>query len=135
MEQLPVVPPNLCDATRFGPKTATEIISEIILELTYTARDMAPLARDLGHLDASGEVAAPFEWDDDRRLRLRAKLDALFFHLYGITDRDDIRYIYSTFPIVERQEQKALGAYRSRDFCLAYVNALTAGHPNAEPAM
>ena len=133
VEQLPVVPPNLCDATRFGPKTATEIISEIILELTYTARDMAPLARDLGHFDASGEVAAPFEWDDDRRLRLRAKLDALFFHLYGITDRDDIRYIYSTFPIVERQEQKALGAYRSRDLCLAYLNTLGASQPDADP--
>ncbi len=37
---------------------------------------------------------------------LRAKLDAVFFHLYGITDRDEIRYIYSTFPIVERGEVK-----------------------------
>ena len=46
----------------------------------------------------------PFRWNGDRRLHLRAKLDALYFHLYGITDRDDIRYIYSTFPIVERDE-------------------------------
>ena len=34
---------------------------------------------------------------------------------YGITDRDDIRYIYSTFPIVERDETKAYGRYLSRD--------------------
>ena len=40
----------------------------------------------------------PFVWNEDRRLHLRAKLDAVFFHLYGITDRDDLRYIYSTFP-------------------------------------
>ena len=64
---------------------------------------------------------------------LRAKLDAVFFHLYGITDRDDIRYIYSTFPIVEREEAEAFnGRYRSRDLCLAWMNALAAGNPDAE---
>ena len=61
-----------------------------------------------------------------RRLRLRAKLDAVFFHLYGVTDRDDVRYVYSTFPIVEREETAAYGTYRSRDLCLAWMNALTA---------
>ena len=68
---------------------------------------MAPFARDLGYLDEAGEVKPPFRWDEDRRLRLRAKLDAVFFHLYGVTDRDEVRYIYSTFPIVERQETEA----------------------------
>ena len=53
-------------------------------------------------------------WDEERRLRLRAKLDAVFFHLYGITDRDDVRHIYSTFPILERHEKKAFGTCRSR---------------------
>ena len=77
-----------------------------------------------------------FAWDEERRLRLRlrAKLDAVFFHLHGVGDRDDIRHIYSTFPIVGRQEKKAYGAYRSRDLCLAYVNTLGAGQPDAEPA-
>ena len=66
------------------------------------------------------------------RLNLRAKLDALYFRLYGVTDRDDIRYIYSTFPIVERDEKAAYGTYRSRDLCLAWTSALAAGHPDAE---
>ena len=65
-------------------------------------------------------------------VRLRAKLDALYFHLYAVTDRDDIRYIYSTFPIVERDEKAAYGTYRSRDLCLAWTSALAAGHPDAE---
>ena len=64
-------------------------------------------------------------------MHLRAKLDAVFFHLYGVTDRDDVRYIYSTFPIVERQEMAAYGRYRSRDLCLAWMNALGAGEPDA----
>ena len=97
---------------------------------------MAPFARDMGHVDDNGNVLPPFPWDEDRRLKLRAKLDAVFFHLYGITDRDDVRYVYSTFPIVERQEKAAYGGrYRSCELCLAYMNALAAGDPDAEIAL
>ena len=129
----PSSPPERYDEARFGPKSAAEIVRGAVLELTYTAHDVAPFARDMGHVDAAGAVRPPFRWDPERRLRLRAKLDALFFHLYGVTDRDDVRYVYSTFPIVERQETASYGRYRSRDLCLAYMNALAAGEPDAEP--
>ena len=132
IEQLPVATPDLYKHVRFGPKTAGEIVREAVLELTYTAHDMAPFARDMGHIDDTGQVKPPFPWDEDRRLFLRAKLDAVFFHLYGVTDRDDIRHIYSTFPIVERQEVDAYGRYRSVDLCLAWMNALATGDPDAE---
>ena len=132
VEQLPIVPPETYKPTRFGPKTAEEIVREAVLELTYTAHDMAPFARDMGYVDEEGKVLPPFVWDEERRLRLRAKLDAVFFYLYGFTDRDDVRYIYSTFPIVEREETRAYGEYRSRELCLAYMNALAAGAPDAE---
>ena len=46
--------------------------------------------------------------------------------------RDEVRYIYSTFPIVERQENDASDDYRSCDLCLAWINALAAGYPDAE---
>lgn len=92
----------------------------------------------MGHVDAEGDVLPPFVWDDERRLHLRAKLDALFFILYGVFDpaepeqsRDDIRYIFSTFPIVEREETARWSSYRSRDLCLAWINALIAGQPDA----
>ena len=130
IEQLPVIPPDHYTTAHFGPKTAAEIVQAAVLELTYTAHDMAPFARDMGHVDEAGAVLPPFPWDETRRLHLRAKLDALFFHLYGITNRDDVRYIYSTFPIVERQDQDTYGCYRSRDLCLAYMNALAAGQPD-----
>ena len=117
---------------RFGSKTAGEIVREAVLELTYTAHDMAAFARDMGHVNEAGEVLSPFRWDEDRRLSLRAKLDAVYFHLYGVTDRDDIRYVYSTFPIVERHETQTHGSYRSRELCLAWVNALSAGNPDTE---
>lgn len=136
VEQLPVVAPRRFDEIRFGPKTAGEIVREAVLELTYTAHDMAPFARDMGYINSDGNVKPPFAWDEVRRLKLRAKLDAVFFHLYGVTDRDDVRYIYSTFPIVERQERDAHeGRYRSCELCLAYMSALAAGDPDAEVAL
>ncbi len=141
VEQLPVIPPAAY-ARMFGPKSAADIVREAVLELTYTAHDMAAFARDLGHVDGEGNVLPPFAWDEMRRLHLRAKLDALYFILYGVFDpadreqsRDDIRYIYSTFPIVERQELAAHDRYLSRDLCLAYVNALDAGQPDAAVAV
>ena len=131
IEQFPVVPAVTYEDTRFGDTAAAEIVREAVLELTYTSHDMAPFARDLGCVDGDGKVKPPFSWNEDRRLNLRAKLDAVFFHLYGVTDRDDVRYVYSTFPIVERQEIAAYGRYRSRDLCLAWANALAASRPDA----
>ena len=129
VEQLPVVPPDRYEAVRFGAKTAAEIVRESVLELTYTAHDMAPFARDLGH------DGPPFAWDEGRRLALRARLDAVFFHLYGVADRDEARRVYESFPIAARQERAAWGRYRSRDLCLAWMNALAAGEPDAAVEM
>lgn len=139
VEQLPVVP--LPAYTRaFGPKTAREIVREEVLALTYTAHDMASFARDMGHVDpTSGEVRPPFVFEARDRLRRRAKLDALFFALYFPSAtptemaalRDTASYIYSTFPIVEREEMAAYGRYLSRDLCQLYLNALAAGDPDA----
>ena len=138
LEQLPIIPPTAY-ARDFGPKTTAEIVREAVLELSYTAHDLAPFARDMGHVDAKGEVLPPFIWDEARRLTLRAKLDAIYFILYGVFDpanaaasRDDIRYIYSTFPIVAEKETEKWGSYKSEELCLAWINALMAGQPEAE---
>ena len=139
LEQLPIVPPTEYTRT-FGSKTAAEIVREAVLELTYTAHDMATFARDLDYVDANGEVLPPFRWDEERRFKLRAKLDALYFILYGVWDeanpaksRDDIHHIYSTFPTIEREERaRHVGRYRSPELALLWINALMAGQPDAE---
>ena len=45
------------------------------LELTFTAWDLEPLARDCGY------PGPPFRWDEDRRFVLRCELDPAYFHL------------------------------------------------------
>ena len=119
VEQLPVIAPEDYDR-QFGEKTAHDLVRDHVLRLTYTAHDMAPFARDLGH------VGPPFIWNEEERRHLRARLDALYFHLYGIS-REDADYILDTFPIVRRQDEAAFNHYRTRDLILAYMNALTAG--------
>ena len=119
LEQLPVIAAQDYDQ-RFGDKTARDLVIDHVLRLTYTANDMALFARDLGY------DGPPFIWDEEERRHLRARLDALYFHLYGLS-REDAGYVLETFPIVRRQDEAAFGSYRTRDLILAYMNALAAG--------
>ena len=119
LEQLPLIAPDAY-RRRFGDHTAADLVRDHVLRLTYTAHDMAPFARDLGH------HGPPFPWDDEDRRHLRARLDACYFHLYGLS-RDDAAYILDTFPIIQRQDEAEFSHYRTKSLILAYMNALTAG--------
>ena len=119
VEQLPVIAPEDYDRW-IGDTTARELVRDHVLRLTYTAHDMEPFARDLGY------DGPPFIWDEEERRHLRARLDALYFHLYGL-DRDDADYVLGTFPIVKREDEKEFRSYRTRDLVLAYMSALDAG--------
>ena len=124
VEQLPVIANDAYDR-RFGAVTARELVHDHVLRLTYTAHDMAPFARDLGY------GGPPFVWDDEERRHLRARLDALYFHLYGL-DRDDAGYVLNTFPIVRREDQAQFNRYRTKELILAYMNALAPETPTPE---
>jgi hypothetical protein len=124
------------------------------VELSYTAWDLHPFARDVlaevgeetwarwfasDHLGspapvhdspppswAIGDAPAPFVWDSlrsERRAVLRAELDALYAHLYGLT-RDELAYILDTFPIVKRKDEAAYGEYRTKRMVLEGYEAL-----------
>ena len=127
VEQLPVIAPADYDRA-FGTTTARALVRRHVLRLTYTAHDMAPFARDLGY------HGPPFIWNDEQRRHLRARLDALYFHLYGLS-RDDAGYILDTFPIVRRHDEAAFGHYRTKDMVLAYYNALAAGDTDVDVAV
>jgi len=117
VRQFPVLPPD-----QYGSGELEFIVARV-LELTYTAHDLAPFARDLGY---SGP---PFAWDPDRRALLRAELDAYYARLYGLT-RDELRYILDpadvygddypseTFRVLKNNEMRHFGEYRTRRLVL-----------------
>ena len=126
-KQLPVIARETYDSV-FGRRTARELVSNHVLRLTYTAHDMAPFARDLGY------DGPPFIWNVEERRHLRSRLDALYFHLYGIP-REDASYIMDTFPIVRERDVNEFGNYRTREMVLAYMNALAAGDTESNVAI
>ena len=119
VEQLPMIRPEQFEG-KLGKRKIADFVREEVLRLSYTARDLQPFARDLGF------DGAPFVWDEEDRRHRIARLDALFFHLYGIK-RDDAEYILETFPIVRGQDEKARGRFLTKDLVLAYLNAVEAG--------
>jgi len=128
VEQFPVLPPATYDQpTPWDRNHATKKwLLPRVLELTYTAWDLAGFAVDLGY------EGPPFRWYPERRFVMRAELDAAFFHLYGI-DRDDVEYIMETFPIVKKHDEEHFDEYRTKRLVLeaydAMANAIETGEP------
>ena len=103
-----------------------------VLELSYTAEDLRPWAKDLGH------TGDPFPWNPDRRRRLRAELDAYYARLYGLT-RIDLRYILDpadvegedypseTFRVLKNKEIREFGDYRTYNLVLDAWDRLEQG--------
>jgi hypothetical protein len=120
IEQLPVLaPPQLDQPTPWsGTVSAAKWMDSRVLELTYTAVDMAGFAADLGY------NGAPFRWDPERRRQLRAELDAACFHLYGL-ERPEVEYVMETFPIVRRKDEATHGEYLTKRLILEQYDELT----------
>ena len=127
VEQLPIIIYDDYDRL-FGDTSARDLVRNHVLRLSYTSHDMEPFARDLGY------DGPPFAWNEEERRHLRARLDALYFHLYGLS-RTDAAYVLDTFPIVRREDEAEFGHYRTRDLILAYMNALAAGDSKTQVAI
>jgi len=119
VEQLPLIRPEQFEQV-LGKTRIADFVRGEVLRLSYTAQDLTPFARDMGY------DGAPFVWNEDDRRHRTARLDALFFYLYGLS-RDDAAYILDQFPIVREQDEKAHGRYLIKELILAYMNAVAAG--------
>jgi hypothetical protein len=88
------------------------VIRRIVKCVNYSY-DMEPFVKDMGY-----EIE-PRPWNEKERLDYMAQLDAIAAHLYGI-DFEDLKYIFTTFPIEKREQEKEYGTYLSRDLALKY---------------
>jgi hypothetical protein len=130
LKQFPILPPD-----RYTPKDLRFIVPRV-LELAYTAWDLAPLAQDVWeeadeglreairawvagarlHSDSPPDWAEgpypfhPFVWDEERRALLRAELDAYYARLYGL-NRKQLRYILDPQDLTPRELEDILSDY------------------------
>lgn len=77
----------------------------------------------------------PFKWDEGRRARIKAELDAYFALLYGL-ERDELRYILDpqdvyeedfpgeTFRVLKEKDIRKYGEYRTRRLVLEAYDRL-----------
>ena len=78
-----------------------------VAKLICTTSPYDTLARDMGMHDHHDGATDPSE-----RARMRAELDGLVAHLYGLTE-DEFAHILASFPLVaEPVKQAARNAYR-----------------------
>lgn len=129
LHQFPILPPSA-----YSEADLAFIVSRVLM-LTYTSHAMGPFARDLGH------EGPPFAWDEARRAQLRAELDAWYALAYGLT-RDELRYVLDpkdvmgedfpseTFRVLQNNEIRQYGEYRTRRLVLAAYDALVAAAPD-----
>lgn len=97
--QLPV--PRLTEGDRYF----NEIV-ERAAKLICTTPEFDELAQEVGLGSHSSDVT-----DETERAKLRAELDGMIAHLYGLTE-EEFAYILTTFPLVpETVKQAALEAY------------------------
>jgi hypothetical protein len=128
VKQLPALSPAAFSspASWSGDHALGAWVRTRVLELSYTAYDMMPFARDLG------DDGPPFRWIEERRFAMRAELDAAFFYLYGVV-RDDVDYIMETFPALKRRDIERNGSFRTKELILQVYDAMNeaarTGHP------
>lgn len=127
-KQLPILSPD-----RYS-QVDLDFIVPRVLELTYTAHDLAPWAADLGY------TGAPFPWNPYRRAQLRCELDGHYARLYGL-DENELRYILDpadvmgedypseTFRVLKQTELRAFNEYRTRTLVLEAFKTQNAAAP------
>ncbi|PWG82595.1 Eco57I restriction-modification methylase domain-containing protein [Pararcticibacter amylolyticus] len=79
-------------------------------KLICTTEEFAELWEEVMHTQWSTDIVAT---DKEERDELRAELDGIIAHIYGLTE-EEFTYILSTFPIVPvAQKQAALTCYKN----------------------
>ena len=120
VRQLPLPVPGSIEAHR-------SFIAPRVLELCYTAWDMAPFGSELDY------HGPPFRWETERRDLIRAEIDALMFRLYGIGS-DDIAYILDhMFEGVGKYDMRRWGEYRTKRLVLERYDAMAEAKRRGQP--
>lgn len=122
--QLPILPKR--EFEKFNPMLgdANRWIVDRVAALSVTNSELSALGIELEKPIA--------EWDVTARQSMKGELDALMFHLYGLS-RDDTDYVMDTFPIVRKNDEKEHGEYRTKRVILEIYDEMAEAIRTGEP--
>ena len=83
----------------------------------YTSWRMAQFSRGLG------DDGPPFRWIPLRREAIKCELDALMFHIYGLT-RPDVEHVMDSFLVVRKYDERDYGEFRTKRLILEYYDLM-----------
>jgi hypothetical protein len=147
LKQLPIIHPDtLFSECLFQTNVKySDWLTTRLIELNYTSWDMEGYANKLEY------NSPPFVWDEERRFKIRAELDAAYFYLYlgtqeewkktgskellkyFSTPRHAVDYIMETFPIVKRKDEAKYGSYRTKELILEIYDKMTEAIQTGKP--
>ena len=137
-KQLPVLAPEA-----FTHEYLNKLVPRI-LELTYTSCDLESYYHDVvaenpdWDIRVGSERGKTWRWNPERRVILRAELDATYALMYGLS-REDLRYILDpsdvmgddypseSFRVLRDKEIRHFGEYRTRRLVLEAWDKLEHG--------
>ena len=59
----------------------------------------------------------PYNWNNNERIIIRTKLDAIYAHLYKV-QRDDLIYILDSFELLRNKEMEKYKEFKTKNLIL-----------------
>lgn len=109
--QNPCLQPSQVEANR-------QFILERVIELVFTSSDLSAFASECGY------SSPPFRWNVERRLHVRAEIDALVGLASGLS-REDMEHIMLSFGRWRHLQKRKFGAFRSFELTLSAYEQLS----------
>ena len=138
IKQFPVLPPGA-----YSTEQLQAIVPRVV-ELIYTSNDITSFYLDVVQVCSIADTRSgpdrgqPWRWNPERRAILRAELDAIYAHMYGMS-REDLQYILDpsevmgadypseSFRVLKDKEIRHFGEYRTQRLVLEAWEKLEQG--------
>ncbi len=89
---------------------------DAVVALTNTSESVAEFCRAL-------ERAHPCETNLKQRIEIRARIDAIYFDLFGFS-ANEVGYVFDTFPIWREKSKEKWGRFYEKELTLELLNKL-----------
>jgi hypothetical protein len=111
IKQLPIPSRSQFKNVHAGDNIAAEAIKDITIQLMYTGEELQKFATEAGYEREPYNFTAP---NGEDRQRLRYRLEALMWKIYGLGE-EDFEVVFDSFKQIKSRDIEEYGYYRTRE--------------------